>query len=274
MRIDAHHHFWRISRGDYYWMPADPAHPLRRDFTPADLGPLLHACGIEKTVLVQAAETHAETEYLLGISEGVDHVAGVVGWVDFTAPDAPRTIERLADHPKLCGLRPMVQDYKDPQVILSDAFLRGLDALIETSLAFDALGYAHHLPLFQALLDRRPDLRCVIDHGMKPAIREDAFEPWAIQIRTLAENSSAVCKLSGLATEDGEGRDPNRIEPYIEHLYDCFGPDRLMWGSDWPPLVQRMSYADWFQQCLALVPDDAHQQVFSATAQAFYRLKV
>lgn len=270
--VDAHHHYWRPGRGDYHWMPKDADHPLNRPFTPDDLAPALAACGIGATVLVQAAETEAETEYMLGIAEALPSVAAVVGWVDLAHPAASARLERLRSFPKFRGVRPMVQDYEDDGWLARPEVLRGIDAIVDLDLTFDALGYARQLPLFARLFERKPGLSAVIDHGMKPDVAHDGFGAWANGIAAVADATPVCVKLSGLATEDAPGASPERLTPYMTHLLDTFGPQRVMWGSDWPPLVTRMDYEAWFRFAFHAVPEAERAAVFGGTARAFYRL--
>jgi len=173
IRIDAHQHYWEPRRGDYDWMPQDDP-ILSRKYMPADLAASLTKHGIAQTVLVQAAATVEETEYMLGIADASDTVAAVVGWVDFENPDHRNHIERLARHPKFKGLRPMIQDIPDVDWMLRDEVQWAYKTIVDLDLTFDALGYSRHLDNFLTLLRRCPDMRVVIDHGMKPPIRDRA----------------------------------------------------------------------------------------------------
>ncbi len=275
MTIDAHQHFWQVARGDYGWLT--PAlTPLYRDFGPADLAPLLAERGIEGTVLVQAAPTGAETAYLLQFAEGCSFVRGVVGWVDFEDAAAARQIEALARNPRLVGLRPMIQDIPDPEWMLRPGLAHAFEALIACDLAFDALTYPRHLPHLRVLLERYPRLRIVIDHGSKPQIEEGAFDDWAAEMARLAGESEACCKLSGLVTEAGVDWSRQRLKPYVDHLLEVFGPQRIMWGSDWPVCTLAAGYAQWHEACLALlagVSKEDREHIFEGTARRFYRLR-
>ena len=275
MRIDAHHHLWRFDRGDHGWLTPEAFPTLCRDFDSNDLAPLLAAGGIDRTVLVQAAESEAETRFLLQIAETSDFVAGVVGWTDFAAPDAPLAIAQLASHPCLVGLRPMLQDLADADWILRADVQPAIRAAIANGLRFDALIKPPQLPAIRRLLDRYPDLRVVIDHGAKPGISEDAIDDWAAQMRAIARDSHAVCKLSGLATEAAPGWGVETLRPYVEVLLEAFGPDRLMFGSDWPVLTLAVDYATWLAAAEALtagLSEAEREQVFGGTAASFYGL--
>jgi L-fuconolactonase len=243
-RVDAHQHFWRIARGDYPWLT--PAlQPLYRDFGPDDLTPLLAAASVDATVLVQAAPTVAETRFMLDIAETTDWVAGVVGWADFEAPSAADDIRRLAEHPKLVGLRPMIQDIADDDWVLRPDLDTAFAAMEESGLAFDALVLPRHLKNLLSRLERHPGLRAVIDHCAKPFIRDGVLEPWASDMARLARETSALCKVSGLVTEAADDWQVADLRPYVEHVLECFGAERLIWGSDWPVCTMAASYGAW-----------------------------
>lgn len=252
MKIDAHHHFWRLSRGDYGWLTPDLA-AIYRDFEPDDLSPLLAAAGIDRTVLVQAAPTVGETDFLLGLAESTDFVAGVVGWLDFDAADAVAQVERLAARPGLLGLRPMIQDLPDTDWMLSARLKGPLKAMTEAGLVFDALVKPVHLPTLARFLAFNEELSVVIDHGAKPTIALGELTDWKRDIRRIAVGSAAVCKLSGLVTEARPGWATQDLRPYVDVLLECFGPERLMWGSDWPVLNLNGSYPRWHEAAQALL---------------------
>lgn len=272
--IDAHQHFWHPGRGDYGWMPKD--NPiLNRPYCPADLVPHMQAHGIEKTVLVQAAPTIAETEYMLGLADATPFVAGVVGWVDFDRPSDRTELRRLAGHPAFKGVRPMIQDLPDDAWMLRDEVQWGFRAVIEEGLTFDALGFPRHLGHFLTLLKRYPDMRVVIDHCMKPQIRApEGFQDWADGMSRLAETGAYV-KFSALVTEARPDWTPADLKPYVDHIIAAFGPDRMMWGSDWPVCRLAATYGRWRRVALRLtehLPDPARARIFGGTAAEFYRL--
>jgi L-fuconolactonase len=245
-RIDAHQHYWDPARGDYGWLT--PAlGPLYRAYGPADLAPHLAAGGIAGTVLVQAAPTVAETEWLLDLAGRTPGVLGVVGWIDFERPDAAATLARLAARPKLVGVRPMIQDLPDDDWVQRRDLDPAFEAIIARGLVFDALTFPRHLPALLARLARHPDLKVVIDHGSKPAIRDGAFEDWAALMRRVARQTRASVKLSGLVTEaapDWSGAD---LAPYVDLLLEAFGPQRILFGSDWPVCLLASTYARWLE---------------------------
>jgi L-fuconolactonase len=272
--IDAHQHFWSPARGDYGWMELSEAlAPLRRDCLPHHLEPLLRRLHIDRTVLVQAAPTVEETDFLLDLAADHASIAAVVGWVDFEDRSHIRHLERFRSHPKFAGVRPMIQDIPDVDWMLSSAHHWAFDAVIALDLTFDALGFPAHMENFLRLFNRYPAMRVVIDHGLKPAIRRpETAQAWRRGIARLASETTACCKLSGLVTEAEPGWTVDEIRPYVEHLIACFGPQRLMWGSDWPVLELVSSYEQWHATARALVEDADAGLIFGGTARAFYRL--
>jgi L-fuconolactonase len=271
--IDAHQHFWAPARGDYFWMEGPAAAPIRRDVFPWHLEPHLRTHGIDKTVLVQAAATIEETEYMLGIADATDFVAKVVGWIDFENSSHAKQLERLAKHKKFAGVRPMIQDIADVNWMQRLDVKWAYQAVIDLDLTFDALGYPIHLDNFLKLFERYPEMRTVVDHCMKPVIREGAFEPWAAKIEKIARQTPAFCKLSGLATEAKPGWTAETLRPYAEHVISAFGPERVMWGSDWPVLELNGSYGSWRQAAETIVgAGQGRDQIFGGAAARFYRI--
>ncbi|PTN02251.1 L-fuconolactonase [Rhodovulum imhoffii] len=274
MKIDSHHHFWSLARGDYGWLTPDLA-PIYRDFTPADLEPLLDAAGIDKTVLVQASDTIAETEFLLRTARAHDRIGGVVGWIEMDAPDALDVLDRLAADPKFCGIRPMIQGIEDDEWILRPSLDPVFEALESRGLTFDALVLPRHLKPLRARLRRHPNLRCVIDHGAKPELAKGDIAAWADDIKAVAAEANAFCKLSGLLTEAGDDPTLAKIRPVAEHLICAFGPARLMFGSDWPVVNLAGDYPGWLEMVEALIsglPAEDRERIMGGTARAFYRL--
>ena len=277
MKVDAHQHFWNPARGDYGWMPKDDP-VLSRTYFPDDMRASLFAAGIEQTVLVQAAPTVAETEYMLGLADATDFVGGVVGWVDFENPGDRAVLDRLARHPKFKGVRPMIQDIPDVDWMLRDDVQWGYRALVDLDLTFDALGFPQHLATFLELLTRYPDMRAVVDHCMKPVIRDHSdanFRFWADGMARIAGETGAFCKLSGLVTEASADWEIDQLRPYAEQVLNVFGPERVMWGSDWPVCRLRAEYDQWnvvARELTAHLSLDERDRVFGGTAAEFYRL--
>ena len=271
-RIDAHQHFWTLKRDDYAWLTPGLA-PLYRDFQPADLEPLLAERNIASTILVQAAPTIAETRYLLQLAARHDFIAGVVGWVDMTSDSCVADLSDLALDPRLVGIRPMLQDIADPAWITRPDLARATQALIDRGLCFDALVRSVHLPHLLEFLRRYPELKAVIDHGAKPNIAQSEWQPWADAISDIAQTTGVYCKLSGLLTEMRPTQGYDELSPYMDHLLASFGPDRLMWGSDWPVLNLVGNYGDWLsmaERFLQGMGDEEQGKVLGGNAAAFY----
>ena len=275
MIIDAHQHFWRIARGDYGWM-TDQVAPIRRDILPADLEPLARAAGVTGTVLVQAAPTLDETLFMLGLADRSPLIRGVVGWIDLTGDVATQL--SLIAHPALRGIRPMLQDIDDTRWILQDGVIDGLRQVAGAGLRLDALITPRHLPVIGELAGRVPSLPIVVDHCAKPVF--DGTDPgpdWRRGIDALATHPQMFCKLSGLANEFGSGWSADTLRPVFDQVLSAFGPERLMWGSDWPVLELAGTYGDWLQvaqDLTATLSDADRAQVFGKTAIHFYDLDV
>lgn len=251
---------------------------LSRPYLPADLAPALEAAGISRTILVQAAPTTFETEYLLGLADATDFVAGVVGWIDFERPEEIETFRRLAAHPKFLGVRPMIQDISDDGWMLRPELDWAFRAICDLDLTFDALGFPRHIEYFSALLSRYPGMRVVLDHCLKPTITDESpesFDEWARGIARLASGTGAYCKLSGLVTEARDDWRREDLAYYSAHVIEVFGPERVMWGSDWPVCRLRCEYATWHETALSLVshlPEADQARILGGTAGEFYRI--
>jgi L-fuconolactonase len=270
--IDAHQHFWRLDRGDYGWLTPALA-PIHRDFGPDDLAPMLERHGIEATILVQAAPTLAETHWLLDVAHRTPFVAGVVGWVNFDAKDAPDAIAALAQRDKLVGVRPMVQDIEDDDWLARPAHAPVFEAMIAHDLAFDALVLPRHLPRLARVVDRHPDLRVIIDHGAKPRIRDREIDRWRADLASVADYPNVTCKLSGLLTEARPGDRAAELAPWIDTLVDLFGSRRLLWGSDWPVVNLAGGYDRWREitlQALRTFSPGERNEVLTENARRVY----
>ena len=277
LRVDAHHHVWRLARGDYGWLqPSAALAPIYRDFVLEDLRPLLAADDIAATMLVQAAPTEVETRFLLDVarqSRGL--VQGVVGWADLESPAAIDALASLARDALLKSIRPMLQDLADPHWIAKPQVQPALGALTQLGLRFDALVKPANLRSLLEMLERHPDLKAVVDHCAKPDIAAGQWRPWADDIRTLAANTAAYCKLSGLVTEAGRDWTVARLRPYVEHVLECFGADRVMWGSDWPVLTLAADYPSWSRAADELIAQGSKAQqeaIRGGNARRFYGL--
>lgn len=277
MRIDAHQHYWKIVRGDYFWMGPHVA-SICRDFLPADLEPALARHRIERTVVVQAAPTHAETEFLLGLAETHDSIAGVVGWVDLESPSCEATLRALARRPKFVGIRPMLQDLADDAWIARPRVLEALQLVAELGLAFDFLVFARHLPHVCRALTAVPSLRAVIDHCAKPDLRGGDLQGWRAALSQVADCPNVCCKLSGLVTEtDGVRFRPEALAPAVEHALQAFGEERLVFGSDWPVCTLVTSYDGVVRSLEAVLgarlSEAFSERLFGANAASLYRIR-
>lgn len=272
--IDSHQHFWQIARGDYDWLTADLG-VLYRDYLPEELAPILNNLGIEKTILVQAAATVTETDYMLNLADQYDFIGGVVGWVDFESDTAIQDIQRLSKNPKFKGLRPMLQDLEDPNWIAKPVLKPVIEAMVDQGLRFDALVFTAHIDALIKMMTQHPDLPVVIDHGAKPPIASGDLSLWKEKIAQLASNKAIYCKLSGLLTECSATQDIDSIRPAFDHLLNCFGSERLMWGSDWPVLKLREEYPNWLsiaQNLIEELPVEDQKNIMSRNATLFYGL--
>jgi L-fuconolactonase len=276
MRIDGHQHFWKANRGDYHWM--DPSVPiLCRDYLPGDLRPHLVKHGIARTILVQAAQTVEETAFLLELAAKNSFIAGVVGWLDMESQDFPRQFELYRRNPMFIGLRPMLQDISDPKWILRPQVLKSLQLVADADFPFEFLTYTRHLPYVLQSLESVGPLRAVIDHISKPEIKEGKLEPWKQLMAQAAQHKNLYCKLSGMITEaDPRHWSADDLRPYIEHTVDCFGWDRVIFGSDWPVCLLAGSYDQVVQALIEVLRPrmDAKSEgkLFGINAIDFYKL--
>jgi L-fuconolactonase len=273
--IDSHQHFWQLSRGDYDWLTPELG-LLYRDFLPSDLSPVLEQFDVNNTILVQAAPTLEETEFMLKLADNTDFVIGVVGWVDMACNNAISQLETFSQNSFFKGIRPMLQDIDDVNWVLKPELAPVFEYLIDKDLTFDALVLPKHLDALYTLLKKHPKLKVVIDHGAKPPIDKGYSQEWFEKISLIASETTAYCKLSGLVTEAGINPHFDQLAPYMEHLLICFGYERLMWGSDWPVVNLSSSYQTWLKQTqdfLSPLSKNEQQLILAGNAQNFYQLK-
>ena len=253
-RIDSHQHFWKYDAQEYPWIGQNMA-KLKRDFLPADW---LSAQGnppFQSSIAIQARQSLRETQWLLELANENDSILAVVGWVDLRSPDVERDLECLRCHTKFAGVRHVVQEEPDDRFMLQPDFLRGIALLESFDLTYDILIYPNQLPAAIELARQFPNQPFVLDHIAKPAIKRNQFEPWAKLICELASCPNVYCKLSGMVTEADWGSwNPSQFKPYLDCVWQAFGPERLMIGSDWPVCLLAGSYSNVMQ----LVIDDAH----------------
>ena len=275
MIVDAHHHLWQIGRNGHEW-PTSDMDAIHRDFEPADLTSVLEGTEVTATVLVQSQPSDLDTDWMLHVAANNILIKGVVGWTDLSAPDAPARIEAMAKRPKFKGLRPMLQGLPQDDWILRQEVRPALAAMIDHGLSFDALVFTRHLPSIVTLAQALPALSIVIDHGAKPPFAAPQNMPlWREGINRAAQCPNIACKLSGLFTELAPGQDTADVIPVVDHLFASFGPDRLMWGSDWPVVDLAGGYKpwlDWTRRWLDNKKSSAREAILWRTACAFYRL--
>ncbi|KRE61494.1 amidohydrolase [Paenibacillus sp. Soil750] len=276
MRIDAHQHYWKIDRGDYGWItPALPV--LNRDYLPNDLVPHLGQFNFDKSIVVQAAPTLEETDYLLALSESTDSIAGVVGWLDLDDPDYLIHYKKSSQHPNYLGFRVMIQELSDARVILQPHFVDALRYFAKEDVPVDLLVLAHQLEPVIELLELVPGLRAVIDHIAKPSIAEGVIEPWKSQMAAIAKHPSLYCKVSGMVTEanhsDWKQED---FTAYVQHILEIFGTERVMFGSDWPVCLLAAEYEDVVDVVNQSLPESWSEKdkarLFGLNAMEFYKL--
>jgi L-fuconolactonase len=275
MRVDAHQHFWKYDSLEYDWID-DRMAALRRDFLPADFGPVLKYGGFDGSVAVQARQSLDETRWLLELAEKSPFVLGVVGWVDLRSPDLRAQLERFAANPKFVGVRHVIQSEPDDRFLLRSDFLRGVGMLAEFGLTYDILIYPRQLPAAIEFVRKFPNQPFVLDHLAKPPIASGMLEPWASGIRELAKSENVWCKVSGMVTEAEWGnRLPQTYWPYLDVVFEAFGTKRLMFGSDWPVCTVAASYGDVFTivaKYLEQFSSGEKDGVFGGNAARFWTL--
>jgi L-fuconolactonase len=274
MRIDTHQHYWRYDAADYAWID-DRMPGLKRDRLPGDVRPAMTRAGFDAAIAVQARQTPDETASLLALADSHPFIAGVVGWVDLMADDVEARLAAHAAHPKLVGMRHIVQDEPDDRFLLRPDFCRGVARLADFGLTYDILIYPRHLPLVVDFVGRFPGQRFVIDHLAKPEIAHGRLDRWARDLEAVAACPDVHAKLSGLVTEASwEHWTPADLALYLDVALDLFGPDRLMVGSDWPVCTLAAGYErtmSVFTTYLAGRPERARQAILGGNASRFYR---
>jgi len=273
--LDAHHHLWRYTPQEYDWID-ESMQPLRRDFLPADLESIAPAAGVTGTVVVQARQTLEETDWLLSLAQASNFIHAVVGWAPIASPQFPEWLDANSDSKKLAGLRHIVQAEPDPDFLLQPAFDRGIRSLLPTGLVYDILVFERQLEQAIRFADLHPNQIFVLDHIAKPRIAENQMEPWAKNIRALAQRPNVYCKLSGMVTEaNWSSWTEATLMPYFDVVLEAFTPRRLMLGSDWPVCLVATQYADWFallRRVIARFSVAEQQSILSGTAREAYSI--
>jgi|SRR5208282_2056581 L-fucono-1,5-lactonase len=277
MHIDSHQHFWRYNALRDSWITAEMA-VLKRDFLPADLIPQLRSNQVQGCVAVQADQSEQETTFLLELASRFGEIKGVVGWVDLRSPELPRRLEYFAQFEKLRGFRHVVQSEPDDRYMLREDFVAGVASLRRYNFTYDILIYPKQLPAAIELVERIPAQRFVIDHMAKPLIRSRTISPWEQQIRAIAANPHVYCKMSGLVTEaDWRNWRESDFTPYLDVVFDAFGTDRLMFGSDWPVCLLAGGYKrvkELVANYIRGFPAEQQEKILGLNAINFYGLKV
>ena len=276
MKIDSHQHFWRYDAVRDAWI-TDSMTVLRRDFLPEHLAAEFAPNGIDASIAVQADQSESETMFLLDLAEKSERIAGVVGWVDLSSPRVGERLEYFSHSPKLRGFRHIAQSEPDDRFLAQENFVKGVAQLRAFGFTYDILIYPKQLPAAIELAARLPEQRFVIDHLAKPEIKSGKAAPWAVQMKEIAQNKNVLCKLSGLATEaDWKHWKPDDFKPYFDVVFDAFGADRLMFGSDWPVCLLAATYRQVKQIIEEYVKGFSQsdkEKIFGGNAARFYGLR-
>ena len=278
LKIDSHHHFWDLSRNefDYSWLSAPENEAICKTYLPDSLLNHIQNVGVDKTVLVQTQHTLLENDWALQLASQTDYIAGVVGWVDLAAADIEEQVLRYKDQDKFVGIRHITQDEPDDNFIVREQVLRGLGVLEKHNIPFDLLFYVKHLHHAQQLGQQFPNLPMVIDHLSKPEIKGQRLDNWEANLKDAAKFPSMMCKLSGMVTEaDWQAWKPADLKPYIEIVLEAFGPERCMYGSDWPVCELAATYEqvhNALADTVGCLSKSELENIFGATANRFYRL--
>jgi len=273
--IDAHQHFWQVGRFDYPWMTSDLG-VLYRDYLPDDLSPILKQNSIDKTILVQASNSVAESRWLLDLAESNSFIAGVVGWVDLMSPDIDAQLDELSAHAKFKGVRHLVESEPNDDWLIQPAVLSGLQKLSVRGLTYDLLVHTRHLKYVPVVAETCPSLKLAIDHLAKPPIASNGIEEWSHAFAPVARFPNIHCKLSGLVTETNwNSWHVDHLRPFVDCALEFFSADRMMFGSDYPVCLPAATYdrvLDSFQEVLKELSDTDREKIFSTNAAKFYRL--
>ena len=278
--VDAHHHFWdrSMSGYDHSWLEDEDMEKICKNFLPADLEPFIQSTGVDKTVFVQTQHNTIENDFVLGLADEHDWLAGVVGWVDLAGADCESQIEKYKANPKFVGVRHLVQGEQDDDFIISSDVSRGLALLEKHNLAYDLLFFVKHLRHAPTVAARHPNLRLVLDHLAKPVIKHQDMTVWKDDLFAAAQHENVYCKLSGMVTEaDWENWKTADLKPYVETALEAFGAERCMFGSDWPVSDLAATYQQVFDaltDCIGGVSESERGQILGQTAIDFYQLKV
>lgn len=274
--IDAHQHYWELGRFNYDWLNDEPLEPIRRTYLPADLKTHLEANGVDQSIFVQTQHNVEENRWILDLCQQHDFLVGMVGWVDLASPDCEAQLEEFQDNPHFVGIRHVTHDEPDDDFIVRDDVMNGLRVLEKHSMPFDVLFFVKHLKHAQTLGKALPNLPMVIDHLAKPEIKAGRTDNWEANFRAAAQFPNMYCKLSGMVTEaDWQHWTADDLRPYVEIALEVFGPERCMYGSDWPVCELAGTYEQVIgaaRDVLGQLSDTEQAAVFGGTAKKFYGL--
>lgn len=273
--IDSHQHFWQYDKIKDAWITDDMS-VIQRSFMPNDLEPVLKENGMEGCVAVQADQSETETEFLLTLAQKHDFIKGVVGWINFCGADIEERLAHFSSYDKLKGFRHIVQSEPEDDFLLRDDFCNGISKLKQFGYTYDILVYPKHLPYALTFVKQFPNQPFVIDHIAKPDIKNGDFDTWKNQMQNIAHFSNVYCKISGLVTEHGlKNWEISDFKPYIDTIMECFGIDRVMFGSDWPVCLLGATY----KQCCDILEENTQQltslekqKLWGLNAKKFYSL--
>lgn len=277
MKIDSHQHYWHFNTADYGWMGENMS-VIKRDFLPADLLPELKSIGFDGSVAVQARQSLEETNWLLQLADEHPHIKGVVGWVDLQSEQAEAQIAAFAKHPKAVGVRHVIHDEEDIDFILRPAFIRGIKLLEKYNLAYDILIFPKHLINTIEFVKQFSEQQIfVVDHIAKPLIKDGIVSPWREEIAALAKFPNVYCKVSGMVTEaDWNTWKPENIRPYLDIVFEAFGPERILIGSDWPVCLVAGKYSEVMQVVIdniSTFPEKEQALILGGNAAKAYGIK-
>ncbi|RXK61544.1 amidohydrolase [Lacibacter luteus] len=277
--IDTHQHFWKYDPVNYSWIN-DDMQVIRRDFLPGDLAVVLNENKVQGCVAVQANQTEEETDWLIVLAAKNDFIKGIVGWVDLRSDKIEDRLRHYMQFEKLVGFRHVLQG-EEPSFMLQKDFLNGISKLDQFGFAYDILIFPHHLEAALQLVEQFPQQRFVVDHAAKPYIKDGKIDDpiaigWKAGMQQLAEHNNVYCKISGMVTEaDWKSWTADQLKPYLDVVVECFGIDRIMFGSDWPVCLVASSYNRWIetvQEYFSSFTKEEQEKVFSSNAIKFYQL--
>ena len=275
MNIDAHQHFWKYDPQNYTWI-SDQMIKIRKDFLPETLEPILKANGIEGCIAVQANQSPEETSFLLNLADQHDFIKGVVGWIDLKSPQIEAMLEYASEYPLLKGFRHVIQGEPDPNFILQPTFQNGIRALTKHQYTYDILVVPHQLGAVLEFVRMHPEQKLVIDHIAKPYIKHGYFDGWALLMKAIAKFPNVYCKVSGMVTEaDWEHWQYQDFVPYMDCIFESFGPQRILYGSDWPVCLLAGKYQEVINivdQYITPYSNTEQQAIMGGNAQLFYSL--